>query len=134
MLKSSRPDLVLISRLQRPSVEVMERQKGRWMLLYQDAWPSFGAAPRAYDDRREQLLPDRATSREIGDVAAEGPCSLAWPAYQPTVSTDASGRHDGTARRRHAKIGNSDLEADVEEPAMLIDTCHAQRNTDDDYD
>src|SRR5207244_10716801 len=37
VLAAERPDLVLISRLQRPSVEVMQRQQGRWVLLYQDA-------------------------------------------------------------------------------------------------
>src|SRR5437868_10015364 len=36
VLAQAEPNLVLISRLQRPSVEVMERQAGRWVLLYQD--------------------------------------------------------------------------------------------------
>src|SRR5437762_14252387 len=37
VLTAGQPDLVLISRLQRPSVEVMERQQTSWVLLYQDS-------------------------------------------------------------------------------------------------
>src|SRR5262249_31199711 len=36
VLSVGQPSLVLISRQQKPSVEVMERQQGNWVLLYQD--------------------------------------------------------------------------------------------------
>jgi hypothetical protein len=83
VLEVGRPDLVLISRLQVPSVEVMEQQKGQWVLLYQDALAQlWGRATRYDDPHSAYYLP--LSAREVGDAAQRG--YVRWPAlpdYRP---------------------------------------------------
>jgi hypothetical protein len=52
VLRDGRPDLVLISRLQEPSVEVMtaQEQEGAWVLLYQDSLAQLWGRASKYDD------------------------------------------------------------------------------------
>jgi hypothetical protein len=77
VLKEGQPDLVLISRLQRPSVEVMQRQEGRWVLLYQDALAQlWGRASRYDDPQSPDYLPP--AQRTISDAPQEG--HAVWPA------------------------------------------------------
>jgi hypothetical protein len=77
VLEEGRPDLVLISRLQRPSVEVMQRQQGRFVLLYQDALAQlWGRATRYDDPDSPHYLPP--AQRWISDTPQEG--HAAWPA------------------------------------------------------
>ena len=72
------PDLVLISRLQKPSVEVMERQTGRWILLYQDALAQLWGRGDRFDhaDSPDYLRP---TDRRITDEPQTG--FVLWPAF-----------------------------------------------------
>ena len=44
-LQVGRPDLVLISRHQKPSAELMEKQQDHWVLLYQDALAQVWGRP-----------------------------------------------------------------------------------------
>jgi hypothetical protein len=77
VLKVGEPDLVLISRLQKPSVEVMERQAGRWTLLYQDELAQLWGRASQYDEpsSRSFLAP---TDRHIGNETQAG--FALWPA------------------------------------------------------
>jgi hypothetical protein len=83
VLEVGRPDLVLISRLQQPSVEVMQQQEGRWVLLYQDALAQlWGRASRYDDPESAYYLPPSA--REVGEAVQRG--YVRWPAlpeYRP---------------------------------------------------
>jgi hypothetical protein len=89
VLNVERPDLVLISRLQEPSVKVMERQKGVWLLLYQDGLSQlWGRASRYDDPKSAYYLPP--SKREVGESPQRG--YVRWPAlppYQP--ATNAAG-------------------------------------------
>lgn len=77
VLEEGQPDLVLISRLQQPSVEVMQRQQGRFVLLYQDALAQlWGRASRYDDPDSPHYLP--STQRQISDAPQQG--QAAWPA------------------------------------------------------
>jgi len=101
VLEDGRPDLVLISRLQRPSAEVMERQKGQWVLLYQDALAQLWGRASLYDaaESSDYLPRDK---REVGDAPQKG--HVSWPAlpqYRPR-------RHDGGSAQ---ELANSDVEA-----------------------
>ncbi len=49
-LRRGAPDLVLISRLQSPSVEVMRQQTEAWVLLYQDSLAQLWGRKSRYDD------------------------------------------------------------------------------------
>jgi hypothetical protein len=87
VLNQGRPDLVLISRLQRPSVEVMERQEGRWVLLYQDSLAQlWGRADRFDDSRSPDYLPPK--NRSIGDEQQSG--FVLWPALPNLATTTVS--------------------------------------------
>ena len=70
VLRDGRPDLVLISRLQEPSVEVMTARKGEWVLLYQDSLAQLWGRASKYDDPDERLLHRRSAKREIGESHA----------------------------------------------------------------
>jgi hypothetical protein len=82
-LHAGRPDLVLISRSQEPSVAVMESQKEHWVLLYQDGLAQLWGRKSRYDDPHSAfyLEPRR---RKVGEFQPVG--YLAWPAlpkYEP---------------------------------------------------
>jgi hypothetical protein len=90
VLEDGQPDLVLISRLQRPTVEVMEKHKGQWVLLYQDALAQLWGRATRYDktDSSDYLPPDK---REITDWPQKG--YVAWPAlpkYRPRMRDGGS--------------------------------------------
>jgi hypothetical protein len=90
VLEVGRPDLVLLSRLQRPSAEVMEQQQGRWVLLYQDGLAQlWGRASRYDDPQSAYYLPPR--KREIGEAPQAG--YVRWPAlpdYRRTAAIESS--------------------------------------------
>ncbi|HMC11630.1 MAG TPA: hypothetical protein VKH44_10080, partial [Pirellulaceae bacterium] len=92
VLNVERPDLVLISRLQRPSAEVMEQQQGRWVLLYQDALAQlWGRASRYDDPASTYYVPP--SKREIGETPQAG--YVRWPAlpdYRPATANENSSR------------------------------------------
>jgi hypothetical protein len=87
VLNLERPDLVLISRHQRPSVEVMERQSGGWTLLYQDSLAQLWGRASRYDDSESvYYLP--LAERRITDDPQSG--FVPWPAlpdYRPDTSS-----------------------------------------------
>jgi hypothetical protein len=76
-LESGHPDLVLISRLQKPSVEVMEGEGKNWVLLYQDQLAQvWGRSSKYGDPKSPSFLPP--SRREIGDAKQAG--FARWPA------------------------------------------------------
>ena len=76
-LENGNPDLVLISRLQTPSVEVMKGQGGSWVLLYQDQLAQvWGRSSKYGDPKSPNYVPP--TRREIGDTKQAG--FAKWPA------------------------------------------------------
>ena len=80
VLSTGDPDLVLISRTQVPSTEVMSRQND-WVLLYQDKIAQLWGRASKYDNpANENYI--AATLRIIGDVEQEG--FVAWPAMPST--------------------------------------------------
>jgi hypothetical protein len=82
-LHVGRPDLVLISRHQLPSVEVMQTQEDHWVLLYQDSLAQLWGRKSRYDDPHSAYYLD-PKHRVVGEFAPYG--YLAWPAlfdYQP---------------------------------------------------
>jgi hypothetical protein len=93
VLRDGRPDLVLLSRLQRPSAEVMERQQQDWVLLYQDSLAQlWGRATRFDDPTSAYYLPPR--KRVIGEAAQIG--DVAWPylpPYSPLAISSDDHRH-----------------------------------------
>jgi hypothetical protein len=82
-LTHGNPDLILVNRNQLPSVEVMERNRDQWTLLYQDALVQlWGSMARYGDPSGRDYIP--AERRVIGDAPQQG--YAAWPAvpnYQP---------------------------------------------------
>jgi hypothetical protein len=80
VLQDGQPDLVLISRLQKPSVEVMERQKGKWVLLYQDGLAQLWGRAARFDVAESPAYLPRE-KREIGEAPQRG--YVAWPALPP---------------------------------------------------
>jgi hypothetical protein len=87
VLRVERPDLVLISRRQVPSVEVMESQKERWVLLYQDSLAQLWGRASRYDDPKSAFYLPLA-KREVGESVHGG--TRPWPAmpqtpYEPTA-------------------------------------------------
>jgi hypothetical protein len=105
VLAYERPDLVLISRLQGPSVQVMEKQTAEWVLLYQDALAQlWGRASRYDDPYSAYYLPP--AKREVGQSVQRG--CVAWPAipaYEPARArpTLAQNPSAGAARRPGAR-------------------------------
>ncbi|HZN36683.1 MAG TPA: hypothetical protein VFB80_22795 [Pirellulaceae bacterium] len=80
VLRVERPDLVLISRLQVPSVEAMESQKDKWVLLYQDSLAQLWGRRSKYDDPASAFyLP--MEKREVGESIQRG--FVRWPAVPP---------------------------------------------------
>ncbi|MEX2174083.1 MAG: hypothetical protein WD872_06955 [Pirellulaceae bacterium] len=82
-LHVGRPDLVLISRYQEPSVVVMQSQQDEWILLYQDRLAQLWGRKSRYDDPQSAyyLPPPR---RAVGEFAPRG--FVPWPAlpdYRP---------------------------------------------------
>jgi len=83
VLNVERPDLVLISRLQQPSVEVMQQQKDRWTLLYQDGLAQLWGRSSRYNDPNSAFYVE-PRNREVGESAQGG--LARWPAlpkYEP---------------------------------------------------
>jgi hypothetical protein len=77
VLEHRGPDLVLISRLQEPSVEVMKTQTQRWTLLYQDGLAQlWGRSTRFGDPKSADFVP--SSGRSISDSPVVG--STPWPA------------------------------------------------------
>ena len=90
VLKVERPDLVLISRLQEPSVQVMEAAKENWILLYQDALSQVWGRRSRYDDPQSAYYLPPA-KRLVGESSQRG--SVQWPAlpkYQPLAPAENS--------------------------------------------
>jgi hypothetical protein len=82
-LHVGRPDLVLISRHQEPSVNVMKSQEALWVLLYQDELAQLWGRKSKYDDPTSAYYVD-PKHREVGDFAPRG--FVQWPAlpdYRP---------------------------------------------------
>jgi hypothetical protein len=91
VLRDGRPDLVLISRRQLPSVEVMAAQEkeGEWVLLYQDSLAQLWGRASKYDDP-SSLYHLPLAKREIGQLQQRG--WTPWPAlpdYRPSQPPDA---------------------------------------------
>ncbi len=77
VLKRGSPDLALISRLHQPCVDVMQRQKKAWVLLYQDELAQvWGRASKYGTPTSPNYIPP--TRREISDAKQAG--FAAWPA------------------------------------------------------
>jgi hypothetical protein len=77
VLNEGEPDLVLISRTQLPSVEVMQRQQEGWVLLYQDSLAQlWGRSTRFDDEQSPDFLPP--SKRQITDAPQTG--YVLWPA------------------------------------------------------
>jgi hypothetical protein len=93
VLKVGTPDLVLISRTQLPSVEVMQRQKGRWVLLYQDGLAQLWGRSERYDDPHSihYLAPGQ---RPISDEAQTG--YVRWPGFPQLAQTSPKSNSNGT--------------------------------------
>ncbi|HEX5105645.1 MAG TPA: hypothetical protein VFV87_17620, partial [Pirellulaceae bacterium] len=88
VLRDGRPDLVLLSRRQEPSVAVMQSHEDEWVLLYQDELAQLWGRATKYDDPASvYYLPPK--KREVGDVVQRG--WVHWPAlpdYQPKPTPD----------------------------------------------
>jgi len=82
-LQHGMPDLALVSRAQQPSVEVLEQQRGTWILLYQDSLAQiWGRASRYGDPNSPDFIP--SDERTIGEASQTG--HSVWPAlpnYHP---------------------------------------------------
>jgi hypothetical protein len=86
------PDLVLLSREQRPSVREMQRHTDKWVLLYQDSLAQLWGRRSVYEaPESPQFL--AASLRSITDDLQTG--SVSWPAL-PAESI----RHQQLASRR----------------------------------
>lgn len=91
VLRDGRPDLVLISRRQEPSVAVMTalEEKGEWVLLYQDSLAQLWGRASKYDDPSSAYeLP--LAKRYLGDAEQSG--WVHWPAlpnYKPDTTHTA---------------------------------------------
>lgn len=74
------PDLVLVSRRQRPAIETMRAAREDWTLLYQDQLAQLWGRREKYDD---PASPDYVppASRQVSDQRLTG--AVAWPAVQP---------------------------------------------------
>jgi hypothetical protein len=85
------PELVLVSRLQRPSVRVMEQHQANWSLLYQDGLSQIWGRKDLFDSpRSSRYLP--VEERLIEDQFPRG--VVAYPAYPSDQRP-----HDVVARR-----------------------------------
>lgn len=92
-LEFERPDLVLISRDQRPSVQIIEQHRDEWTLLYQDSLAQIWGRRCLYDDPVSPTFVP-ASEREISEDRQTG--TVPWPAF-PQHRSDrnhVSTRHD----------------------------------------
>ncbi len=77
VLEFGQPELVLISRRQRPSVDVMNGQNERWSLLYQDQLAQVWGRKDIFDNSDSpRFIPK--SQRAISDLAQSG--TATWPA------------------------------------------------------
>lgn len=88
VLEFRQPDLVLISRRQKNSVHMMEKNAEQWVLLYQDALAQLWGRRTKYDSPSS---PDylRVADRVIGDLPQIG--VTPWPAI-PSANQNLSSR------------------------------------------
>lgn len=93
VLDYGRPDLVLISRLQVPSAQVMEGQTDQWVLLYQDQLAQvWGRASRYGDPASAYYVPP--SEREVSNKLVHG--VVQWPAlppYRPHATESQLAKH-----------------------------------------
>lgn len=84
VLESDGPELVLINRRQRPSVDTMQAQRLAWQLLYQDALAQVWGRQDVFDDpKSDRYLPP---SRRF--LSEQLQCGLvAWPAIASPGTT-----------------------------------------------
>lgn len=77
VLTHGQPDLVVVSRLQEPSVKVMNAQRDRWVVLYQDELAQvWGRTSKYGDPRSPHFIP--LERRVIGNAKQAG--FAEWPA------------------------------------------------------
>ena len=91
-LEFQEPDLVLLSREQRPSVRVIQDHAEEWVLLYQDSLAQLWGHRARYDD---EANPDFLAEllRHVSNDVQHG--SVTWPAlpvHRPTSSRMAACR------------------------------------------
>jgi len=92
-LEFHEPDLVLLSREQRPSVRTIAQHRDDWVLLYQDGLAQvWGRRSKFGDPHSPLFVPE--FDRSIGDSTQQG--ELAWPAFP----TDRSGDERLTLKHR----------------------------------
>ncbi|MCH7725423.1 MAG: hypothetical protein IH991_02915 [Planctomycetes bacterium] len=77
VLRFKNPNLVLISRHQRPSVEVMKEQGDEWILLYQDSLAQLWGLRSKYDNPSSSDF-IQPTDRRVSDAPQIG--AVSWPA------------------------------------------------------
>ena len=77
VLRFGQPDLVLINRYQPHSVRVIQSQRDRWALLYQDRVAQLWGRRDKYDDPSSTSFVDPAL-RVLGDAEQTG--AVDWPA------------------------------------------------------
>ena len=94
-LNFQRPDLVLIARGQEPSVEVMNRQRDRWVLLYQDELAQLWGRTARYGDPQSAVLHSTGPTCDRQRAAARL-CPLAGAAAVPTFHCPRTGEHPMT--------------------------------------
>lgn len=87
VLEFGLPELIVISRLQQPAVDVMAAQSARWSLLYQDELSQvWGRRSRFDDPASDDYLPD--SSRHISDDQQLG--TVTWPALPKPATSERS--------------------------------------------
>jgi hypothetical protein len=87
-LSHGMPDLVLLSRAQQPSVEVLQQQGNAWVLLYQDSLAQIWGRATRYDNptRPDFIAPAK---RSIGNDKDKQTGYANWPAipdYRPLTA------------------------------------------------
>ena len=86
VLEFQKPDLVLLSREQGPSVRVIQDHANTWVLLYQDSLAQLWGRRAKYDDAESpDFVPE--LSRHIGNDVQRG--SVSWPALPVKRAEDA---------------------------------------------
>ena len=86
VLEFQKPDLVLLSRAQGPSVRVIQDHTSTWVLLYQDSLAQLWGRRAKYDDAESpDFVPE--LSRHIGNDVQRG--SVSWPALPVKRAEDA---------------------------------------------
>jgi hypothetical protein len=79
-LRTGTPDLVLISRLQSPAVEVMQQQTAEWVMLYQDSLAQLWGRRSKYDNPESPNY--IAADRRVLNAGVQVGLA-AWPALPP---------------------------------------------------